>query len=153
MKIDLLTIIALSAVILCGCARSPQKAASLSFHYVAEKPTDSTRSAVVNGETIHIIGAPAIESPMIEDSYTILDDRGHPNIIIKFAEPAISEFAALSKRTIGKRLAIVVSGETVAAPLLREPVLNGVISVSGRFSAAKAEEIVTSILGLDHLDK
>jgi preprotein translocase subunit SecD len=149
MKTNLITAIALLALALSGCSRDPQRATHLSFHRISAQSSDVTRPANLNGETIYLIEPPAIMSPMIADAYSSIDDHGRPYIFIKFAAPTISDFAAVSRAAIGERLAIVVSGELVAAPVLREPISNGVISVSGPFSPTKAQDITSIILGLD----
>lgn len=152
MKTILITAIALLALPLFGCSRDPQRAPHLSFHRISAQSSDVTRPVDLNGETIYIVEPPVIMSPMIGDAYSSIDDRGRPYIVIKFAEPTISDFAAVSQAAIGERLAIVVSGELVAAPVLRESISNGVISVSGPFSPTKAQAITSVLLGLDRPD-
>lgn len=149
MKSFKFTLIVLLSTAFLGCSREPQKSPHLPFYRIATQSSDVTRSVSLNGERIYLIEPPAITSPMIEDASSSQDDHGRPYILIKFAEPTISDFAALSKASVGERLAIVISGELVAAPVLREPILNGVMTVGGPFLPTKARDITYTILGLD----
>lgn len=84
---------------------------------------------VLNGD--HIVDArPGI------DLYT-----GEPVINIGFDSIGRERFAALTSANVGQRIAIVLDGKVLIAPFVNEPVTEGVVQISGSFTAESANEL------------
>ena len=51
---------------------------------------------------------------------------------------------AATERNIGKRMAILIDGEVVSAPVVREPIAESAV-INGNITKAKAERIVAGM--------
>ncbi|MBB4266822.1 preprotein translocase subunit SecD [Roseospira visakhapatnamensis] len=47
----------------------------------------------------------------------------------------------MTRTNVGKRLAVVLNGAVISAPVIREPILGGQGIVSGDFSAQEAQDL------------
>jgi SecD/SecF fusion protein len=62
----------------------------------------------------------------------------HPEVSLTFTSEGAAIFAELTRRNVGRLLAIVLDGELYSAPVIRVPILDGRASISGDFSMAEA---------------
>ena len=87
----------------------------------------------------------------------ILDARAQPeldgtsSIRITFAESAALRIATVTQRLIGKPASVALNGETVADPIVREPIRDGVLQLSGPWSIEGAVSLARKISGKDPL--
>ncbi len=68
-----------------------------------------------------------------------------PVIEVVFTEKGQKLLADLTRRSIGKRLAMVVDGKLLAAPRIEAEIPGGRALISGRFSPQQATEFATKI--------
>ena len=64
-----------------------------------------------------------------------------PVVSIRFDNVGARKFGALTKENVGKRFAIVLDGEVVSAPVIREPIPGGNGIISGRFTVQSAQDL------------
>lgn len=81
----------------------------------------------------------AIDASISSDRYT-----GEPAVLIQLNDEGKAIFARLTTQAKGKRLSVTLNGETVAEPLVLEPILGGVLMVSG-LDKAVLEQIVKAV--------
>jgi preprotein translocase subunit SecD len=87
----------------------------------------------------------------------ILDARAQPeldgtsSIRITFAESAALRIATVTQRLVGKPALVALNGETVADPIVREPIRDGVLQLSGPWSIEGAVSLARKISGKDPL--
>ncbi len=62
-----------------------------------------------------------------------IDELGFPALSVTLAPADVAAFRALSARAIGRRLAVLVDGQVVTAPVVAGPI-PGPFQISGRFS-------------------
>lgn len=94
-----------------------------------------SREAVVNAS--HVKKAEVTEnaiSKQKEISVT-LNDEGR------------DRFAKVTKDAIGKRMAVVINGKIVQAPVIRSPITGGKFVISGNFSADEAAKLAKALSG------
>lgn len=63
---------------------------------------------------------------------------GQPYVSLKFNAQGTSQFAALTKNNVNKRLAIILDGEVLSAPNINEAILGGEAQISGTFTMEEA---------------
>ena len=73
------------------------------------------------------------------------DGYGESVVLIRLSPESASAFAELTAANIGRQIAIVVDGEAVSQPVVREPITGGLIQISSDFDAGEAEEIASRI--------
>lgn len=71
----------------------------------------------------------------------VTEDGGFPALSISLEADAAADMARLTADLIGQPLALRVDGQTLMEPIVREPILDGRLQVSGRFSRAELEAI------------
>ncbi|MGO8866580.1 MAG: protein translocase subunit SecD [Alphaproteobacteria bacterium] len=57
------------------------------------------------------------------------------------------EFGAVTQKNVGRSLAIVLDNRVISAPVIREPILGGRGQISGRFTAAGANDLAILLRG------
>jgi preprotein translocase subunit SecD len=71
------------------------------------------------------------------------DMVNQPDIALYLDAEGKKEFADISARNVGNRLAIVLRGRVLEAPVLRSPVTSGELIISGNFTDGAAAKIAT----------
>lgn len=62
-------------------------------------------------------------------------------VFITFDAKGTRQFANLTTKHVGKRMAIVLDGVVMSAPVLREPILGGTASITGSFTPKEAQDL------------
>ena len=70
---------------------------------------------------------------------------GTPQIFIKFSKLGAKRFAEVTRKAIGQRLAFVVEGTVLTAPLVVEEIRGGTATIAGRFDLEEARRIAKAI--------
>lgn len=87
----------------------------------------------------------------------ILDARAQPeldgtsSIRITFNEVAAKRIALVTARLVGKAAHVALDEKIVAGPIVREPIKDGVLQLSGAWLLADAEALAKKISGKDPL--
>ena len=68
-------------------------------------------------------------------------------VVFTFTEAGSKKFEELTKDNIGKRMAIIVDGELISAPYIREAVSRGKAELVGYMSYEEADLMVERIMG------
>ncbi|TSC57047.1 MAG: Protein translocase subunit SecD [Parcubacteria group bacterium Gr01-1014_18] len=70
---------------------------------------------------------------------------GAPQVGIVFDSEGRDLFKELTKRNIGKSIAIFLDGSPISTPRVNEPIIDGSAVISGNFSIAEAKELVSRL--------
>jgi preprotein translocase subunit SecD len=87
----------------------------------------------------------------------IIDARAQPeldgtsSIRITFNETAAKRIATVTLRLVGKPAHVALNSEAVADPIIREPISDGVLQLSGPWSLESATLLAKKISGKDPL--
>jgi preprotein translocase subunit SecD len=86
----------------------------------------------------------------------IIDARGLPDTVGKALlqitlDPAAARKLATVAVASGRPLPIVLNGKTISAPILAEPIRDGVFVIAGQFTLAEADALAKLISGKDPL--
>ena|SRR5215469_3208889 len=89
-------------------------------------------------------------SDALADAYACIDPRtGEPLVRVTLTPAAAPMFAELTRQNMLHRIAIVVNGKVVSAPVVREPIRGGAVEISGNLTVSKAEALAAEMLGAD----
>lgn len=69
------------------------------------------------------------------------NQNGENAVFIRFDAKGTRQFGELTTKHVGRRMAIVLDGEVYSAPSLREPILGGNASITGRFTSAETQDL------------
>ncbi len=67
---------------------------------------------------------------------------GSPQVSLRFDNEGTKLFAEITKRNIGKPLAIFIDGDLVSAPTVQSEILNGQAVITGNYTLAEAKHLV-----------
>src|SRR5438093_10811102 len=70
---------------------------------------------------------------------------GVTKIDIEFSQVGRELFAAITKENINKRLAIVLDGQVVSAPVIRSEISEGKAQITGSFTEEEARKLAAKI--------
>src|SRR3989339_93502 len=130
-----------------------KRVAHLEFRLVKEDALlfkDALAGKVVEGyELKYIKGEKAepilIESKAVMQGDSIADAKVdfdqnsfYPKISLTFNDDGSKAFAELTQQHVGERLAIVMDGEVLSAPNIREAILTGTAEITGQFDDQEA---------------
>jgi len=118
---------------------------------VLDQPGDDTETltnATGKGEaeTLHVQKTPLLDYSAIQSATVSKNaDTGSPEIAVEMSEDGKELFAAVTSENLNKRLAIVLSGQVFAAPVIRTPITGGKAMITGNFSEEEAKELADRI--------
>ncbi|MFH1878312.1 MAG: protein translocase subunit SecD [Candidatus Omnitrophota bacterium] len=80
---------------------------------------------------------------MLVDATTEFSQEGfgQPYVSLEFNDEGADIFAAVTGRSIGRRMAVVLDGEVKTAPVIRERIPSGRAQITGNFSVQEAKDI------------
>lgn len=64
-----------------------------------------------------------------------------PQVSIDFTDEGAKKFAEITKRNVGKPLAIFLDNEPVSAPIVQQEIVGGSAVISGRFTTTQAKDL------------
>jgi preprotein translocase subunit SecD len=131
------------------------RTAKLEFHLVAENvtPEQARRGAAPGTEVLplqdRLGGAPS--ELAIYKSVTVSGDRltdaqpsfqdGRPVVTFRFDAVGARHFGDATRENVGRRLAIVLDGKIISAPVIRDAILGGSGVISGSFTTQQAQDL------------
>ncbi len=101
---------------------------------VLYSPDDPPQSYLVEGE--NLLDAHHIQSASAEEDR---EDGGVVRLIL--TTNGAEKLQELTNQNIGKRLAIILDGDVVSAPVIEQPITTGTALLSGRFTYAQAQDL------------
>jgi SecD/SecF fusion protein len=136
-----------------------KRVAHLEFHLVDDdsaRMQEALKGSVPEGvllktikddnDQILISAKAALQGSAITDAKVDFDQTGiSPQISLSFNAQGTKDFAALTQDNVGKRLAIVLDGEVLSAPNIREPILTGSAQISGQFTFDEASLLALAL--------
>lgn len=70
---------------------------------------------------------------------------GEPQVSLELDSEGAKIFAELTKRNLGKRIAIYLDGAPISAPVVQSEIPNGNAVITGRFSAKEAKDLANRL--------
>ena len=125
--------------------RKPQ----VEFRLAEDQPTEGMVEAEVEGtkEKVYLHRAAALTSADVAAAQAAVDPNNlDPSIEIRFNEAGAKKVEKLSGDNIGRRLAVVVGGKVISAPVIRMKIGDRAV-IAGKFTKAEAEKLAAVIGG------
>jgi len=79
-----------------------------------------------------------LSGKLVSKAAAVIEPTGEFGISLEFNSEGAAQFAKLTKENVGNRFAIVLDGDVKSAPVIREAILGGRASITGRFGQAEA---------------
>jgi hypothetical protein len=135
---------------LAGCATPPPAlpTVKLEFRPASFSPAPGLTEATIKGSDrkVYISGKVLLSNPDVASARVATSPNG-PNVELKFTDDGARKFAAVTEQNLMKPIAIVVDGDVLCAPTVREKIVAGRAVISGAFSMVEARRIADGIRG------
>ena len=141
-----------------GAAKAPAPEVKLATGLYMVSPEDAEgRVQVMLGDQKYFIDPKAvvekkgIESTKVEHEALVPSAPGKPSapptvgIRLNLTAAGKTALADATAKNVGMRVAVVADGEVVAMPVIREPVTDGRLVISGSFTEERAKQIAASM--------
>ena len=97
-------------------------------------------------ERLHVAKKPAMTASSVKSASVQKDRISERSVIsVQFTEAASKQFADLTAANIDQRLAIIVNGKVVTAPVVRTKITGGKAEISGNFNEQEAHKMAREI--------
>lgn len=73
------------------------------------------------------------------------DQTGQPSILLNFNDEGKKLFAAITKRNVGKPVAIYLDGQILSAPTVQQEITAGQATITGQFSVEEAKQLKANL--------
>ncbi|HYE23329.1 MAG TPA: protein translocase subunit SecD [Candidatus Paceibacterota bacterium] len=70
---------------------------------------------------------------------------GEPTVLLNFDEEGAQLFEQITTEHTGEFLAILLDGEPISVPVIREPIAGGTATISGQFTPTEARDLVQNL--------
>ncbi len=89
----------------------------------------------------------ALSGETVADARVDFDQQafGQPRISLSFNSEGSKKFASITQKNTNRRLAIVLDGEVLSAPNIKEPILSGNAEITGMFTFDEANLLALSL--------
>ncbi|MGN1091562.1 MAG: protein translocase subunit SecD [Alphaproteobacteria bacterium] len=128
------------------------KTAKMTFHLVDESvsaadasrgklPVDSMLLSGDDVEPLVVKRAPVVGGNQLDTAKPNYDETGAVVVWFSFRPDGAKSFARATRENIGRRLAIVLDGKIISAPVIRDAITKGQGTISGNFTMESASEL------------
>lgn len=148
------------AVAVAGCGSSNEDEASaekkhveaervaLEFRLVEPVPgeglVEMAMSAWGQSETFYAHEQALLTGEDVE-SATAVRMNGRPAVELKFTEAGAARLAEVTGSNVGRRMGMILNGELVTAPVIRDRISGGVAVINGEFTQEEAERVAAGL--------
>ncbi len=127
------------------------RTAKLSFHMVNMNVAESNvrtgggdmilPMAEQPGQTLAVERRAMLTGDMLTAASYAQDQNGQPAVSFRFNPIGTKRFCDLSRENVNRLFAIVLDGEVISAPVIREPICGGSGQISGSFTLKEANDL------------
>jgi preprotein translocase subunit SecD len=82
-----------------------------------------------------------VSGDQLVDANPSMDQYNQPVVSLRFDSAGSRKFGDLTSKNVGKRFAIVLDGEVISAPVIREAITGGSGQISGNFTFETASDL------------
>ena len=124
--------------------------AAFELHAVSATSTPNTRAFASPGAGPNTTFRIYVEPELLLDgsaiqSARVEEEASGPSIQITFTKSGAKRLGEITTKYIRQQLAFLIDGKLVLAPIVRDPILGGKVTVSGNFTAREAADLVVSL--------
>ena len=154
MSTTLRLLLSITAFILVSAA--PKEQPVFEIRKVLDEPSEDSEQMVLfhrakdNGkgikEVLNVAKTPALDQSAVKAAKVLANNiSGKPQVEVSLTEEGRARFAEVTRANVGKRLAILVSGHVILAPIIRTEIRDGRALIAGDFTQEEAKELANKI--------
>jgi preprotein translocase subunit SecD len=122
--------------------------AGIEFLLAQDAPVEGLLKKEYNNpsQAIYTDGKPVMTNTDIKEAILVKNDA-YPGVEVILNANGIEKIKEVSSNNVGKRMAVMVNGQVICAPRLREPISDSHLQIAGSFTEAQAQLLVDIING------
>ncbi len=93
--------------------------------------------------------AAPLSLPVLKAEATSDMATGQPVVSITFDAASTAAFATFTRDNVGKATVVRIDGEEIMRPIIREPIIEGTVQISGNMTKADAESLAARLTSGD----
>ncbi|MDG9922251.1 hypothetical protein N7602_01855, partial [Pseudomonas sp. GD04045] len=128
-----------------GCASEARLATGhqLGIHPARTASADGLQAMTDrhSGVRLWVAPQPVLTEVDVQQAEMAFTPDGQPAVILTLTDAGRATLAALTRTQLGQPLAILIDGELRLAPIIREPVLDGRVALTGFDTLEEAEQL------------
>ena len=130
---------------------APTAPLRVAFRLAADDPVPGWEplAAASGGVTRYVSPEVLLDQRSIAAATARAGERGHWIVDVTMTEAGATLLAAVTRDHVGERLAIVVNGSLMNAPVIRSPITGGRACIAGSFPPEEARRIAAAIVAED----
>lgn len=97
-------------------------------------------AAFVSAALAAVLSLTVLKAEAISDKAT-----GQPVLSITLDAASTEAFAAFTRDNVGRETVVRIDGEEIMRPIIREPILEGTVQVSGNMTLASARDLAARL--------
>jgi len=132
------------------CDKKPEKKpisphAKLELRLAVDSLTADFEENELEGRKIYL--NPKVEISEKDIAFVSIeeDSYGYPNLFLDLKPEATKKFATLTANNLQKKLAILVGGKLIMAPVIQTEIPGGKIQISGNFTKIEIDKMFTNL--------
>lgn len=132
-------------LLLAGCSTDSEPVRhSLGMHHAQAQAGEGLRQMTDrhSGVQLWVAEQPVLSQNDIEQAEVLVDAAGQPVVLLSLSPSAQALLASITASQIGQPLAILIDGELRMAPIIREPISDGRVALTGFDSLQEANALV-----------
>jgi preprotein translocase subunit SecD len=114
-------------------------------HGRIEKVIDKDRQGNIIRERSIILKQTGLTGSDLKWAGPQTNQYGQPQIGIEFSAEGAKKFAEVTKKSVGRPLAILLDGKVISAPNVNEPIFGGKAQISGSFSLEEVTDLIVKL--------
>ena len=117
------------------------KTAKLNFHIEKDSYIDTiVLENTDTGEFVRVMSRPSLTGDYLQDA-SLQYDNNSPVVSFSLNKAGADIFGDLTSKNVGKRIAIVLDGSLISAPVVRDTISGGAGVISGNFTNEEANNL------------
>jgi preprotein translocase subunit SecD len=127
-------------------ACSENENVTLEFRIAEDEPAADLTEIVFEptGEIFYLQNEVLVKQYDVE-SASVLTQQGRPAVELILTSEGTKKFKELTANNVGKRCAMILNGELLSAPVIRDTISGGRAIITGNFTEAEAETIAKGL--------
>jgi preprotein translocase subunit SecD len=117
----------------------------LAMHLAEDEPAEGLASMTLHGRLFYLHPEPALTEADVDSAWvTMRGDR--PVVDLRLNDRGREAFARLTGDNVGKRVAMLVDGKLLLAPVVRAPILEGRAVIEWDATPEEAERVARGLM-------
>lgn len=91
--------------------------------------------------TLRLLKEVLLDEVSLESASVLENETGNPSVRVRLTRAGSGRFGSVTTTNVDRRLAIVLDGKVLTAPVIRTPITGGMVEITGSMNATEVAEL------------